>query len=115
MRMAEAIAKADELRMNSLSDEQKSKWLFELDCAVAEMMGSDEPVWDFPCDSERELLMPERYEDVYVKYLVAMIDYYNGESELYSNDISIYNQAMKEAGAWLIRRNRPASAGSWRI
>lgn len=113
MKITDCIAAADELRMNTLEDEQKSRWLYELDCSIAEIMGKGIPAWKFPDD--RELLMPAPHEEVYVKYLVAMIDYYNGESELYANDISIYNQAMKEARAWWIRNNRPASSGNWRV
>ena len=111
MKINDVIVKADELRMNTLDDEQKTKWLYELDCAVAEIMGKEAPTWRFP--DNRELLVPMRYEDLYVKYLVAMIDYYNGESALYANDITIYNQDMKEFRAWWIRNNRPASSGGW--
>ena len=111
MKITDAIAKADGLRMNTLEDEQKAKWLYELDCSVAEMMGRDAPTWKFPDD--RELLMPVQHEDIYVKYLVAMIDYFNGESALYANDITLYESAMAEARAWWIRNNRPKSVGGW--
>ena len=113
MTINDAMVKADNLRMNALDDEQKARWLYELDCEIAEMMGKEIPEWKFPC--ERELLMGAPHEDIYVKYLVAMIDYYNGEGELYANDITIFNDAMKKARAWWIRNNRPASSGSWRV
>jgi hypothetical protein len=113
MQINDAIVKADELRMNSLDDEQKARWLYELDCEIADMMGVSVPEWDFPC--ERELLMSTPHEDIYVKYLVAMIDYYNGEGELYANDITIFNDAYAKARAWWIRHNRPKSAGNWRV
>lgn len=111
MKINDAIVAADELRMNTLDDEQKAKWLYELDCAVAEIMGKAAPTWKFP--ENKELLIPMQHEEVYVKYLVAMIDYYNGESELYANDITLYEQAMKEFRSWYIRNNRPRSAGGW--
>lgn len=113
MKYTDAIARADELRLNTLSDEQKTRWLYELDCTVAEMIEKPIPVWEFP--TKRELLMPSPHEDVYVKYLVAMIDYYNGEAALYSNDLEIYNQSMSEARAWWIRNNCPRSSGNWRV
>lgn len=113
MNTADVIAKADGLRMNTLEDEQKARWIYELDCSIAEIMDKPAPEWRFP--DNRELLMPMQHEDVYVKYLVAMIDYYNGESALYANDITIYESAMKEARAWYIRNNRPKSSGNWRV
>ena len=113
MKTNDAIVKADNLRLNTLDDEQKARWIYELDCEIAEMMEIEAPEWVFPTD--RELLMPAEHADLYVKYLVAMIDYYNGEGELYVNDITIYNDAMKKARAWWIRHNRPASAGKWRV
>lgn len=113
MTINEAIVSADNLRMNALDEEQKARWLYELDCEFAEMMGRDIPTFKFP--EKRELMLGAPHEDVYVKYLVAMIDYYNGEGELYANDISIYNDAVSKAKAWWIRHNRPKSSGNWRV
>ena len=113
MTINDAIAKAGELRLNAISEEQKYTWVYELECAVCEMMGEEPPKKEFPKDIE--LAMPAAHEDVYVKYLAAKIDYYNGETALYTNDLAIYNEAMDAARAWYIRNNRPASSGGWRI
>jgi hypothetical protein len=111
MTINDVIAKADELRINTLSDEQKYTWVYELECVVREMTGDKIPLKNFPEDIE--LKMPVEHEDVYVKHLAAKIDYYNGEMKLYANDIEVYNDAMKEARAWWIRQHRPASSGRW--
>lgn len=113
MTINDAIAKAGELRLNAISEEQKYTWVYELECSVCEMMGKAIPPKEFPKDIE--LAMPEAHEDVYVKYLAAKIDYYNGETALYANDLAIYNEAMDAARAWYIRNNRPASSGGWRV
>ena len=113
MNFNDAIARADELRLNTASDEQKTRWLYELDCRIAEMMGIVAPTWEFPC--ERELLLPEMHADVYVKYLVAMLDFYNGENDQYANDSAIFEHAFDEACSWWIRNHRPASSGNWRV
>lgn len=111
MKINDAIAHANELRLNSLSDEQKYTWVYELECSVCEMMGKEAPKKNFP--ENIELSMPSEHEDVYVKYLAAKIDYYNGEMNLYANDISVYEEAMDAARAWYIRNRRPASSGKW--
>lgn len=113
MKITDAIAAADELRINSISDEQKTRWVHELDCRIAEAMGKEFPAWEFP--SERELLMPVPYEDIYVTYLVAMIDHCNGEGELYVNDMAVFDNKYSLALGWWIRNNRPASKGNWRV
>ena len=107
----DAIARANELRLNVLSDEQKYTWVYELECRVCEMMGKDIPKKNFP--ENIELSLPEAHSDVYVKHLVAKIDYYNGEMGLYANDMEVFNQAMDDACSWWIRHNKPARARRW--
>ena len=113
MRINDAISKADELRPNVISDEQKYTWLFELECEVAEIMGKIHPHKRFP--ENIDLLMPEAHEDVYVKYLAAKIDYYNGESKLYANDQTIFQDAMADARAWYLRNYDAKNYGNWSI
>jgi hypothetical protein len=113
MTVNDAIARADELRVNLFGEAQKAGWIHSADCAIAEMMGVEHPTNTFPND--RELLMPSPYDDVYVKYLMAMIAYHNGESGQYANDMELYNEAMERAGCWWIRNHRPASKGNWRV
>ena len=112
VKINEAIARADELRMNTISDEQKYTWVYELECSVCEMMGKEEPEKKFP--ENIGLSMPAAHEDIYVKYLCSKIDYYNGETDLYANDFAIYNEAMSEARAWYIRNHGAKSYGNWR-
>ena len=114
MRVTEAIAKADALRPNALDDEQKARWLHELDCDVADMQGTELPAFLWP-ETDAELLMPEPHANIYVLYLAAQIDYYNQESALYANDMAVFNSEYKEARAWYRRHNVPNSKGNWRV
>ena len=113
MTLTQAIAAADELRLNSVPDEQKTRWVHEIDCRVAEAMEVEIPKYTFP--SDRELLMVEPHEDIYVRYLTAMIDHFNGEYEMYVNDITVFKDAFNEAMGWWRRHHRPKSSGSWRV
>lgn len=113
MKINETIARADELRLNTISDEQKYTWVYELECSIAEMMDKPVPQKRFPEDIT--LMMPAAHEDVYVKHLCAKIDYYNGETELYANDTAIYNEAMSEARAWYIRNYGAKAHGGWKV
>lgn len=99
--------------MNAISQEQKYTWVFEFECEVAELMGKELFAKRFPDDFE--LLMPSAHEDIYVKYLAAQIDYYNGESALYANDQVIFEDAWARARAWYIRNHEPKNYGNWRV
>lgn len=105
MTLNAAIAKANELRPNTLNDEMKADWVAQLDGDVAEMMELPTPSPDFPVD--HELLMPAPYDYIYVYYLCALIDQANEESALYANDMAIANSAISEARAWWRRHHRP--------
>lgn len=134
MKISEAINRANALRDNVLSDEQKAEWLCQLDGQLNEMIGIEPPVepdtdpgtepveepdiWPFVNtwpEQDEQLLMPAPHDDVYPLYLVAMIDYYNQESALYANDMAIYNAAMSAARAWWRRNNRPGENRYWGV
>ena len=76
-------------------------------------MDKETPTFSFP--SDRELLMTEPHEDIYVRYLMAMIDHYNGEYEMYTNDIVVFKDAYDEAVGWWRRHHRPKSSGHWEV
>ena len=109
----EAITKANELRPNALPDEQKADWLMELDGKLAEMMQTAPPERRWPED--QLLLMPFPYDNIYTLYVAAMIDYYQQETDLYENDMTMFNQALTEAKAWYRRSHRPLPGGNWRV
>ena len=63
---------------------------------------------------EPPLLLPPPKDRVYVLYLAAMIDFYNGEMGLYANDYALYNQEMAAVRAWWRRHHRPRPKKNWR-
>lgn len=113
MKILEAIMRADSLRPNTLREYQKYAWASDLDGQIAEMMGLDAPASTFPED--RELLMPPPYEEIYQLYLVAKIDYYNNEIDMYTNDLMVYEEMLAEAKAWWRRNNKPPHRGNWNL
>ena len=105
MTINNAIAKADELRLNTISQEQKYTWAYEFECRVREMMGLDVAEKSFPDDVE--LSMPQAHEDIYVKYLAAKIDYYNGEIARYNNSMMMYQTAYDSYQRYYNRNHMP--------
>ena len=114
MKISEAIVQADTMRPNAISEELKVKWLYELDCEVAEMCEADKPEYDWPVeDTETVLSAPQ--DGIYPKYLMAQIDYYNQESAMYENDMTIFNAAYDDVMAWWRRNHMKESKGGWKV
>jgi hypothetical protein len=113
MTVKEVICNADELRPNALEEEIKYGWVWTLDGDVANLMKREHQKNPFPQDTE--LLMPHPYDEIYIFYLMAMIDTANRDSTLYANDSVMFNSAYGEAKAWWRRNNKPAKNGNWRV
>ena len=99
MKICEAIAKADELKSNTYSFADKVKWLSILDSMVKRTVidtheggdGVSFTPYDDNTDTSTELLIPEPYDDAYLHWLEAKIDYHNGEYGKYNNATDAFN------------------------
>ena len=113
MTLKKTIKNADLLRPNVFSSELKAEWVYRLEDKVRMIIGVEPPERNYPEDTE--LLCPLPYDNVYELYIVAMIDYYHGESDTYTNDMTMFNTAWNEAIAYLRRTHRPKSKGGFII
>lgn len=95
MTIAKALERADELRPNPFSEEQKIRCLSELDGKIAREILGDKSFsgYDHAYDSEKELLLEESYCDIYLYYLTAMIDFFSRDYAEYNNSMAMFNQA----------------------
>lgn len=115
MKLNEAITRADALKPNSLSYDQKLAWLSALDgAATAELINTHEGgEWvrftpygeDSPPDTE--LVIPAPYDEVYLRYLEAQMDYANGEFDRFNNSNAMYSAAYAAFAAWYNRTHMP--------
>lgn len=101
MTLADAIARLDELKPNGFSREQKIFWLSTLDAAVkAEIIdrcegGGEQSFEPYSAESgdDTPLLVPSPYDEIYLRYLEAQIDYANGEYARFNNSNAMYSAA----------------------
>ena len=114
MTVTDTISQADELRLNTISDEQKAAWVMGLDQQIGERIDVASYVQSWPA-GDGELLLPAPYDRVYVLYLCSQIDYYNNETALYGNDKAVYDEAMSEAMAWWRRQHCPDNTGNVQV
>ena len=142
MTLAELIAEVDEVKPNQFAKEIKTRWLSEVESAVVEQIlnralyekeeerirpdGTTETItvwkpddvafdkYDYDTDQERELLVPDRFCDIYVNYLSAKIDYNNREFGSYQNCAAMYQASWNDFAAYWKRTHKPKPLGKMR-
>lgn len=112
-----AINHIDAVKPNGYSQDEKIRWLSTLDGVIkAEIIDTHEGAEDVEFTEynentplEQALLVPHPYDDVYVKWLEAQIDYANGEYRKYNNSITMYNAAYIAFSKHYNRTHKPIS------
>jgi hypothetical protein len=120
MTIAEAISKVDALKPNTYTPEDKVGWLSTLDSRVkSQIIDAHEhraPFffygYDSICDQETELLAPAPYDEMYLRWLEAMIDYHNSDDDRYNNAIILFNNAYEGYKKHYTRTHMPLSKGN---
>ena len=119
MKIAEAIYKVDALKPNTYTQGDKIEWLSTLDAKVKSQIidahECNEPVsfdgYDIVNDQDTELLVPAPYDEMYLRWLEAMIDYHNSDDDRYNNAIMLFNNAYEGYKKYYTRTHMPKSGG----
>ena len=116
MTIAEAISKVNALKPNTYDDDQKIEWLSNLDARVKSQIIDTheccEPIFFYGYDStDAELLVHPPYDEMYLRWLEAMIDYHNSDDDRYNNAIILFNNAYEGYKKHYTRTHMPISKG----
>lgn len=110
----EAIAQIDSLKPNTYSVADKVRWLNDLDGKIKALVidthegGADIVFEGYSEDNlQAELLVSSPFEDIYVRWLEAQIDYANNEYSKYNNSISRYNEIYSAFENYYNRTHMP--------
>lgn len=119
MKLIEAINRLDVLKFNTYNQSEKINWLSRLDSMVkkqiidthegSESVFFEEYTDDTPLDTV--LLVPAPYDEVYLRWMEAQIDYNNGEIDRYNISISMFNTEYEAFENWYRRNHMPVSKG----
>ena len=118
MTIFEAITRLDNLKPNNYTDVDKARWLSELDGKIkAEIIDTHEGAEDVtyvPYDTDTdttivELLAPHPFDEMYLKWLEAKIDYYNAEYGRYNNSITAFDESYSAFERYYNRTHKPKS------
>jgi hypothetical protein len=124
MTLNEAIAKIDSLIPNQYTFAEKVAWISDVDGRIYRDLitkheNPEEKTWDGPYDEDSSsalvLLAYEPYTDLYIYYMMAMIDQYNGEYTRYSNDMEQFNNSYQAFADDYIRNNKSVMEHKFRL
>ena len=119
MTIKEAITRLDALKFNTYDEPDKVEWLSRLDSAVKLQIidshgGSEDVTFNgYNADTPHNtvLLVPAPYDEVYLRWMEAQIDYHNGEYDKFNNSIVMYNTAFDNYQKYYIRTHKPVQTG----
>lgn len=116
MKIVEAITRIDGWKHNTYTQADKVAWLSMLDGKVKSLVidthegGEDVSFtpYDATTDLNTELLIGAPYaEELYMRWLEAQIDYYNGEFDKYNNSIETFNAVYADYANYYNRTHMP--------
>lgn len=107
MTPSKAIEIVDRLKPNSYSDEDKLRWINELEGMVQRLVIQADNITQlaYPEDMNKELLVPFPFDDIYTLFLEAKVDYYNREYGNYNNSAIMFEAQFNEYKKAYIREH----------
>lgn len=114
MKINDALSRVDNLKPNDYSHDNKIGWLSELDLQVkTEILDTYEGAENITfsgyteeTSEETVLLVPEPFSEMYIHYLNAKIDYYNGEFKNHNTNITMFNTVFDNFRAYYSRTHK---------
>lgn len=115
MKIIEAINRVDALKRNTYSQPDKVQWLSRVDQMVKRHIidtheGAEAVTftgYDDATDLNTELLVPAPYDELYLRWMEAMIDFHNGEYGKYNNAVDMFNTSYAAFQNYYNRTHMP--------
>lgn len=119
MTIIEAIRNLDSLKHNTFTQPDKIRWLSTVDETVKKeiidnCVGADKVSFKgYTTDTNENtvLLIPAPYDEAYLRWMEAQIDYANGEYGKYNNAMAMFNTVFDAFAKYYARNNTPVSHG----
>lgn len=120
MTINEAIDALDTRKSNTFSRQDKLTWLSRLDGLIQAQVidthaggGEGFPGYTDDTDPDTTLLVPAPWDEIYLRYMEAQIDYANGDLTRYANSAALYNGCLTEYKNHYHRTHAPKGT-QWR-
>lgn len=119
MKLANLFAMVDEIKPNQFGNHIKTQWLNEIEFKVVEEvinMAEEQNIkfkpYDYDIDAERDLYAPDVFNDIYIGYINAKIDYHLSELDRYNIAVAMYQSAFNDFASWYRRNHMPKQRNS---
>lgn len=106
MKLSEVIQLARVEKPNSFTDDHLTLHINSLEQSIQDYLGIDRSQWvkyEWENDGGKELIAPPPYDQLYVLYLKAKIDYDLEEYESYQNNQALFEINYNDFKAWAMR------------
>lgn len=108
MKMTDIISECDRIKPNEYSFDAKKKWLQKIEADVVRYASMYSNTHRTVQTSENpQLFLEDEFSDVYLYYLISMIDLSNQEYMLYNNSASYFNSVFNDWKKHYRRTNLP--------
>lgn len=129
MTVREAITQADGLRPNQYSQEDKIRWLSEVEHSVFTdiILTHEIPFFlikekEIPeyhpltkDDLDRELIAPYPYDKLYPAFIKMKVDENNMETDRYNASATLFNSYLDDYGKHINKTRKPLSRNAYHI
>ncbi len=101
-KIKEIISRVNEIKPNPFTDTQKMEWVANLDAQINSdyLHVSD---YTIPSKIDSEILVASPYDEMYVVYLMAQVDFYQGEMNNYNAEITRFQTMLDNYSAYIQR------------
>ncbi len=106
----DAVTAADAISPNGFLQTQKRNWVYTLEAKIRYFMSMyGETHYDdsFENDTNAELVLGSEGSDIYVYYLLSMMDMANSDVAMYNNHSAMFNSLMTDWQKKYRRQNIP--------
>ena len=96
--LLDVIEKCDTLKPNVYSQSQKRDWVYNLELQIREfaLLYTNEEADNLFLNQENATLsLGNQWSDIYVYYLLSMIDLANCDVVMYNNNTAMFNELLK--------------------
>lgn len=123
MTIQDAITQADDLQRNTYTIEHKITWLSRLEDMVKKQVidlheGAEdagfEPVTG-STDMSHVLFIPAPYDEAYIHWICAQVNYNNNELDRYNASITMFTTLFEAFKREYTRQHKPLNPGSFRF
>lgn len=113
MTYQEAISTVDQLKPNTFDTELKVSWLDNLEERIrTQIINTHINSTETITGDKTNLIAPAPYDEMYLRWLEAMIDYNNGDYDRFNNATILFDNAYEGFKRYYTRTHMPVSAGT---